>query len=208
MSDDEGDYEDEIFEDGDLEDADEAEAADGEDEAGVEPEGDAYGSGDELADDEPTDDGDADDDASVGADDAQDADLQDAGPEPAFKASPDKANGYCNPLIQMSNQPRIIYVVADEDRVTSDSLQMEELASVLAFRSAQIDRTGAHYCIEGTLPVLSDPVALAMREILQRRCPVIVRRPLGYYGGQFYVEQWPVNSLIIPPMPEYEQPSC
>ncbi|CAO1620479.1 unnamed protein product [Sympodiomycopsis kandeliae] len=80
--------------------------------------------------------------------------------------------------------------VANEERITTPYMTKYERARILGTRALQISMNA---------PVLvptegeTDPLAIAMKELSQKKIPLIVRRYLP--GGTF--EDWAVQELII-----------
>lgn len=179
------------------------------------------GAGDEPADDEvlaepePEADEDADADAdevgleedAAGTDDEDEGDDE-AGDEEAEPVEPatQKARSErpkTDPILRMSNKPRFVRVVAPEDRVTDNRLHKSEAALVIAMRAQQIAKYATRFTESREDPggALHDPVALAFKELFYRRCPFILRRPIGTGpGGELIVEEWVVREMTLPPL--------
>ena len=192
MSDDEGPDE------GDFEDIGEGGADDGEavvadaeeGEAEEQEEGDlvveeAVGSDD--------DDDDDDDDAPAGADEADDY------VEPtsaSSKAHPQRVK--IDPILKMSNKPRVVRIVPPDERITDNRLQKSEAAYIIAMRSEQIAKFAKSFTATSGL---HDPVAIAFKELLDRRCPLTLRRAVGTGpAGESLVEEWNVREMALPPL--------
>jgi len=191
MSDDEGpdDY-------GDYEDIGEEPL----DEGGLGPDpGDAEpedGEGDEIGLDED----------AAGTDDEDDEEEEDEGAgddeepaEPAgasAKAAAQRAR--VDPILRMSNKHRVVRVVPPEERVTDNRLHRSEAAYIIAMRAEQI----AKYAKSFThAPNLHDPVAIAFKELFDRRTPFTLRRPVGSGpAGELIVEEWNVREMTLPPL--------
>lgn len=103
-----------------------------------------------------------------------------------------------DPLLHMSNKPRTVHIVADELRVTDSRLQLAEAAYIRAVRAAQIARSATHFVdAQG----LHDPVAIAHKELFERRCPLKLRRVVGTGPtGDLFVEEWNVREMTLPPL--------
>jgi len=84
----------------------------------------------------------------------------------------------------------VLQVVKPEDRKTANIISLFEYAEVLASRSKQIE-SGSDYFIE--LNGQITPFEIAKEEILQKKCPLAIKR---CYGDK--CEIWGVNELIIP----------
>jgi DNA-directed RNA polymerases I, II, and III subunit RPABC2 len=112
-------------------------------------------------------------------------------------AKPEKTRA--DPLLRASNKPRVVHLVADEDRVTDNRLQKTEMAAVLAWRAKQIADKGTHFVDSGGL---HDPVQIAVKELYERRCPLSIRREIGTTpSGDLIVEEWKVREMTLPPQP-------
>lgn len=186
MSDDEGDdygdYEDfgavdeDVIEDGAVTpaaaDEDEVDAAD-EDEAGLEEEAAGTDEEDSGADEEPEP-------------------IEPA----AFRARAERQK--VDPLLRLSNKPRAVIVVPADERETDNNLHKTEAAYVISMRSQQIARYSKCFTEGGGL---HDPVALAFKELLDRKCPLILRRTVGTGpSGELIVEEWAVREMSLPPL--------
>jgi DNA-directed RNA polymerase subunit K/omega len=101
-----------------------------------------------------------------------------------------------DPVLDDARSAVVIYRVPPEERVTSDRLQRIEFAALLAERSRQIDSGGQVFC---ELRDHCDSQSLALQEILDRKCPLLVCRVLRVDKGVQYVEEWSPNELIFPP---------
>ena len=109
-----------------------------------------------------------------------------------------------NIVLEKSNKPRTVIIVAPEDRKTSDQLQKSERAGLLAIRSKQIDKNG---CPE----YLSDVITrmkrvkinisandIAEEELMSRKCPLLLRREIGINNkDELIVEEWNPNEMKI-----------
>jgi len=101
-----------------------------------------------------------------------------------------------DPVIQNANKTVDIIVVPTEDRITSDHLQLPEVARLISIRAAHIDAFGA-----GTLDVkgLTSSEAIARLEITDRIMPLLVRREIGVTeNGSILVELWDPNTMVHP----------
>jgi hypothetical protein len=128
--------------------------------------------------------------------DEVDEDYTEPVENPTPKARPERQK--TDPILRMSNNPRTVRVVAPEDRVTDNRLHKSEAAFVLAMRSQQIAKYATMFTDGGAL---HDPFALAYKELYDRRCPFILRRPIGTgSGGEQVVEEWVVREMVLPPL--------
>ena len=96
-------------------------------------------------------------------------------------------------------------VIAPEDRVTSNILSEFEYVSCISTRAHQI----AHYanCMVDR-GILTDPKQMAIKELLMRKCPLSIERPVGVIrnpnGSITKVEEWwSPNEMILPASVKY-----
>lgn len=81
-------------------------------------------------------------------------------------------------------------------RRTSNVITAAEFARVVGIRATQIDKSGIMTVDPGDL---SDSRDIALKEIREGKCPLVVRRPVGRTPkGEAIVEKWSVNELAIP----------
>jgi hypothetical protein len=90
-----------------------------------------------------------------------------------------------------------IIVVKKENRITSDLMSAEEMTEAISERIRQLEKESIAFV---DVSDLSDPASIAKREIMQRKCPLILRRCIGYTldenGTQTsYYEYWDVNEM-------------
>ena len=88
----------------------------------------------------------------------------------------------------------IIYV-HPENRITSDVMSKFELCEVRSHRAKQIE--------SGLLPFtdigdLTDPLAIANKEICDKKCPLDIVRVILEHNNIKIAEKWHVNELAIP----------
>ena len=90
-----------------------------------------------------------------------------------------------------------VKVSKPEDRITRDTLTKYELAAVIGMRATQISQ-GDEYFIDPD-PTLTDPIAIAERELKSNRCPLILERLThkSKNGNSIvhYVEHWKVREM-------------
>jgi DNA-directed RNA polymerase subunit K/omega len=84
-----------------------------------------------------------------------------------------------------------ITYVDPSDRKTSHILTKYERAMVIATRASQIQKTGVYY-IDNTILRLDDPVAIATRELIDRKCPINIVRKIT----ETTAELWDVNHMF------------
>ena len=86
---------------------------------------------------------------------------------------------------------REINIVPKNERKTSDIITQYEYTEITSIRAKQIEN-GSRIFMD--IKDLSDPVKIAEREIVEKRCPLSIRRMLC----DEYAEIWEVNELIVP----------
>lgn len=70
-----------------------------------------------------------------------------------------------------------IRIVPKSEAITDFRLHKPEASQIIALRAAQISETGIHFAKHAQ--GMHDPVKIATQELLERRCPLIVRRHMG-----------------------------
>jgi DNA-directed RNA polymerase subunit K/omega len=137
--------------------------------------------------------------AGTDVDEDSDGDGESAGAprlHPEQKAHPEAPAP--DPLLRASNRALVARIVPPDERVTDGRLHRTEAAYVIAMRAQQIARHATCFT-EGH--DLHDPVALAFKELLDRRCPFILRRQVGVGpAGEPIVEEWAVREMALPPL--------
>ena len=81
-----------------------------------------------------------------------------------------------------------------DDRITSNSITLFELVNVVNSRSDQINN-GAELFIPFEINTSRN---LAIKEILEGKCPIKIIRSRGVINNIEYIEEWSVNELEIP----------
>lgn len=90
---------------------------------------------------------------------------------------------------------KIIRVIADSDRITSEIIQLNEMAEAIGIRISQI---------ENGSPILTDvsgyksPIEMAKKEFIDRQNPLIVQRRLQTSPTEDLVEHWKVRDMVFP----------
>jgi DNA-directed RNA polymerase subunit K/omega len=111
------------------------------------------------------------------------------------RAAP-SARARVDPVLRASNRGRIVRVVPPEERVTDNRLHRTEAAYILAMRAKQIDKHARAFTDTAGL---TDAVAIAYKELFDRRCPLRLRRKVGVGpGGEIIVEEWDVRTMALP----------
>jgi hypothetical protein len=109
-----------------------------------------------------------------------------------------------NIVLERSNKPRTVIIVADEDRITSDHLQRAERAGLIAIRAKQIANDGApEYLNDIVMQIKKNKINIssndiAEAELMNRKCPLKVRREIGVNSrDELIVEEWNPNDMKI-----------
>ncbi len=100
-------------------------------------------------------------------------------------------------LLEEANAAREMRIVPEEERVTSDRLQLTELAQLLAMRARMIEKGQPCYTETGE----THPVRRALEELKAGRCPLKLLRHVGEEGDANLYEAWDVNAMAIPELP-------
>ena len=100
-------------------------------------------------------------------------------------------------VLKISNSPVTVYVVPPDERQTSNRLQISEAALIVAMRAEQISR-GSAYFVDSK--GLHSPESIAVKELIERKCPLILRRIVkdSSHLGKKKVEDWNVREMTIP----------
>ena len=85
---------------------------------------------------------------------------------------------------------KMLNVVAPGDRRTTNRISRAEMARIIAVRAKAIE-DGAPVFVDVT--DLTDPIAMATRELMLRRCPLTLRRHIT----DTEVEDWPLDDPIM-----------
>lgn len=79
-------------------------------------------------------------------------------------------------VADVSKYNREIIIVKPENRRTSQVLSKYEMTEIISIRSTQISQ---HSNCMVDITGLDDPIKMAKRELMARKCPLIVRRFVG-----------------------------
>jgi len=96
-----------------------------------------------------------------------------------------------------SNISKVV-IISDNERITSDILQLDELTEAIGIRATQIENN-APVCVpteeyEG----LTSPIDIATREFMLKKNPLIVERIVRTVGNIQYIERWKVRNMGWP----------
>jgi DNA-directed RNA polymerase subunit K/omega len=90
---------------------------------------------------------------------------------------------------------KIITVVPDDERVTSNIIQRPEMTEAIGIRASQIEQGSAPLTdVEG----YTDFIAMAKKEFVDRRNPLIIERALYDSPIRATVEHWRVREMTFP----------
>ena len=101
-------------------------------------------------------------------------------------------------LKSVSKYNKEVIVVKPENRITSHILTLYNMTEIISIRSTQIAQ---HNNCMVDITGLTDPIKMAKRELMMRRCPLVLRRVIGDVKDprtgemQTYVEFWDVNTM-------------
>jgi DNA-directed RNA polymerase subunit K/omega len=90
------------------------------------------------------------------------------------------------------NEKKILNQVLIQDRIFPDFISLSEFVQVVCTRTEQIERGAQIY----TTPSIQ-PHEIAIKEIIEKVCPLTIIRKRGEDAHNEYVEAWPVNSLNV-----------
>ncbi len=105
----------------------------------------------------------------------RDASAEESEDSQAGELADDEAFSF-HDIRSISNHVKEIIIVRPENRMTSNVMSKYEMTEYCSIRAEQI----AEYnnCM-ADITGLSDPVLMAKRELMQRRCPLMLRRAVG-----------------------------
>jgi DNA-directed RNA polymerase subunit K/omega len=89
---------------------------------------------------------------------------------------------------------KISYVVADDDRITSDYIQLHEMTEAIGIRASQIEN-GSPVLIDTSHLRIADPITLATLEFYKRKSPLILKRVVRESETEEYIEKWKVREM-------------
>ena len=90
--------------------------------------------------------------------------------------------------------PRDIIVVDAGSRITSRFITKKEYARVVGVRSKLI---ALYAKVFTDVTNIIDPKIMAIKEIKEKKCPLMLKREIGFRGDTKICEIWGVNELII-----------
>ena len=89
---------------------------------------------------------------------------------------------------------KISYIVADDDRITSDYIQLHEMTEAIGIRASQIEN-GSPVLIDTSNLRIADPITLATLEFYKRKSPLILKRVVRESDTEEYIEKWKVREM-------------
>jgi DNA-directed RNA polymerase subunit K/omega len=92
--------------------------------------------------------------------------------------------------LNIDNTHKTIFIVPDDERITSNIIQLYEIAAVISERASQIEN-GSPIFID--IKNLTNPKDIARAEFKQRKSPFILERHVGNS-----VEHWKVREMTFP----------
>jgi hypothetical protein len=80
------------------------------------------------------------------------------------------------PLIEVNQNITKICIIKPENRMTSDFLSVQEQTELVSIRATMISENN-----DCQVPIddLVDPIMMGRRELMQRKCPLALRREIG-----------------------------
>lgn len=123
--------------------------------------------------------------------------------ETTIEDDTEKSFALVNPLLEknaISNNPRkLIKIVPENERVTSEIIQLPELVEAIGIRCSEIENGSTIFT---NVENLTDPILIAKKEFYDRKSPLILQRQLESYeaDGITYVlvEEWKVREMTFP----------
>jgi len=87
----------------------------------------------------------------------------------------------------------LVYVVPSNERTTSEKLSEYEVAELINVRAVNISNGGTIYT---DVKNLIDPIEMAKKELIDRRCPLYIKRQIGCNErGVLFIEKWSPNEM-------------
>jgi DNA-directed RNA polymerases I, II, and III subunit RPABC2 len=90
-------------------------------------------------------------------------------------------------------------IITGDDRITTSKMSMFEITELISIRGEHISKFADCYV---SINGLSDPMDMAKRELMARKCPLVIHRHIGdmTVNGelQLYYELWYPNEMQFP----------
>lgn len=101
-------------------------------------------------------------------------------------------------VIKASNRPIRTIIVPAHERITDNRLHKSEAADIIAMRAQQIAASAMSFEDTSRDPARESYIK-AYKELYQRRCPLILRRQIGWGSeGEKIIEEWNVREMTLP----------
>jgi DNA-directed RNA polymerase I, II, and III subunit RPABC2 len=88
-----------------------------------------------------------------------------------------------------------IIIINPSKRRSSNMLTQGEATELISQRSVQISQTGQAFV---DITDETTAIEIARKELKQKKCPLMIRRPVGITGNTKYFEDWNPNDMILP----------
>lgn len=98
-------------------------------------------------------------------------------------------------ITSVSDYNKEIHIIPSEERMTRNVLSLAEMTALTSIRATQIQQN--NNCLVDTTD-LTDPRAMARRELMEGKCPLYVRRRVDTGdGAEQYYEVWDPNTMAF-----------
>jgi DNA-directed RNA polymerase subunit K/omega len=112
--------------------------------------------------------------------------------ELASELDDEALNDYNFDIMSVGQYNSEINIVPADERQARDVLSVSEMTAIVSIRATQIqDKNNCLVDITG----LTDPRKMAMRELMERKCPLYVRRCVDGTGADAVYEIWDPNEM-------------
>lgn len=125
-------------------------------------------------------------------DEGEDEVLEEEEGEPAEESKSERA--------QDNTLDKDIIIIEPEERMSPNILSKFEMTELVSIRATQIAQTGICMVDIGSI---DDPVRLAKKELMARKCPLMLKREVGEVRDKItgrikvYVECWSPNTMTF-----------
>jgi len=115
--------------------------------------------------------------------------------------------GRTDPVTASSNTAVRVIIRPADQRVTDNRLHQSEASHIISARAQQIARSATNYVAASpALALLTDPCDIAHRELMERRCPLLLWRQVGWGpNGEKIIEEWNPREMALPALPLVNQ---
>lgn len=90
---------------------------------------------------------------------------------------------------------KIEYIIKDDDKKTSDYIQLHEMTEAIGIRASQIEHGSPVLFDYQKYSVSGDPITLAKLEFYERKSPLVLKRVVYENANEAYVELWKVRDM-------------